>query len=513
MTYNYQKGILSAITVLLCGVSFVSFDASAQIAQVKAWLPPEEEINVPEDYKPYMLEAMQLHMTQVQLNNMKNTMNLNLSMAEKKTTLAQDQMTALTECNVKKLSEIYKNPEEAWLKMTEDFEKRDNDMTIYINASTPDKPADEWDDAHPHWRIGRELLIDVYANPSKYGEVHTEFKRWKDQDYIYAEQVNGMLTDVAAIFGVSVIPGVSRENAYGQNKTAYEVFLNKMKEKEPKKFALLKPEMLNFPLPPEPLPPANEIIKLTQMSSQGQLFPSMPEPWAYYVKNERVKRLPNGEMNEYYQPDSLQLRSEVGKKSIFNRFEVYQSKKSGLAMARNVERIYQKTVDETEKHITKKLKELKVDIEPDFKNTDAIQEAIIGKKRVAIKKARDLLNDWADYEASNTSDRLRQFQSLAMADKLKALDEFDRKSEEYTAAVSMMNADQRKLDEEYLDALEEDIEGTTVLTEDNAHDVKQLMKSATAQAELVRAIYNEDEKNVAKLREKKIDDDCLNGGV
>ncbi len=512
-----NKNSIRSFVTLLTGISLVglTLSAGAQFARVKPWVPPKQEIDVPENYKQYLLEAMEIHFLQQEMTDTQSTINPMMHIYKGKKQLAQDQMDALNACNVEKLSDIYQNPEDAWKKMISAYDEKERNLTAYVNAAKPAPQQDAWENAHPYWRIGRELLVDVYANPENYGEVKQTggFKRWKDQDYIYAEQVNSFLTNVVSVLGVVNVPGVSRQNGYEQNAAAYTAFLTRMKNEKPSKYSQLSQNMLTFPMPPKPLPPANELIKLTQESSQGQLFPVMPEPWAYYAKNKQVPRLPNGEMNEYYKPDSLQLRTEVGDKMLENRFSAYQERKAVLASADNSFQVMQRMVNDKQKRLNEKVKKWGLDISVDMENLEEIKVELGKRKQVSIDKARELLNKLAEYEVSNVSEKTAKYAALSPSDKLLALDEFDRESPEYDAAMSMLNADQRKIDENYLNAMEKDINGLTILTEDNANDVDELMKGVVAQQALSSAIYREDENKVAKARAKKIDKDCLNGGI
>ncbi len=518
MQNNYKKKLFDTVAVLLTGISIVSLfmPATAQFSQVKPYISPKKEIKVPEDYKQYLIKAMELHMKQFELNDLKATIMPTVSLHRKNAQFAQEKFTAMNACNVKNLSGIYKNPEEAWKKMTEAYNQKERELTVYVNAAMPQPQVDGWENAHPYWRIGREVLIDVYANPENYGEMKSPesgFSRWKDQDYIYAEQVNQLLQNVVGILGVPNVPGVSRLNDYAKNAAAYTSFLSQMKKTNPTAYAKLAPEMLSFPQPPKPLPPANEIIVLTTEASQGQLFPSMPEPWAYYTKNKQVQRLPNGEMNEYYKPNSLQLRPEVGDKMLENRFAVYQEQKYEVATTKEAARVANGIVANRQKEIDEALKNLGVDATVDVDNLDNTITKIGVVKKEQIEKARSLMDDLSTYESSQLSDRMRKFTSLSMEDKLKALDEIDRNSPEYSQAQDIFNADGRRQDLEYLNAMERDINGTAMLTATNAKDVEQMMKASVAQKELEAVLYEREIQGLEKARTKKIDKDCLNGGI
>lgn len=508
---------------LLCGVMtgaiiFAGFSvgqAMAQFAQVQPYISPKKEITVPENYQTYLLEAMRIHATQYQMNTLLSTTHANVLATDAQVAVLDEQVTALNTCNEERLSDVYQNPKEAWDKMTSEYANRVNNLKIYINASEPSQAEDNAEQAFPTWRVGREVLIDVYAEPEKYGTLRSPdsgFKRWKDQDYIYAEQVNNFLVDVVQKLGVSAVPGVSRENTYSQNAQAYQAFLADMRKNNTQRYNRLSKEQLSFPLPPDPLPPANEIIKLTADSSQGQLFPAMPDPWAYYMKNPNVKRLPNGEMNEYYQPDSLRLRMDVASKNIDNRFEVFQRKKTSLATTKETARLHRLAQDNEKVAVENSLKQLGIQMPFDIERPEALKDELVKRKRAAIGKARTLLAEKATYDASGLSDNLVKFQSLTLQDKLKALDEIDRNSEDYATAITLLNSDQKVQDEIFLDAMEKDINGEAMLTQVNAKDAEQLVKAARAQGALVRTIQEEQRKYLEKERAKKLNADCFFDG-
>lgn len=218
-------------------------------------------------------------------------------------------------------------------------------------------------------------------------------------------------------------------------------------------------------------------------------------------------------MSEYYQPNTLKLRVEVGNKKLDNRFAVYQAQRDELAVRQEMLRIHQNADKNAIENINSSLKDLNISMELQPDDMSTVKTELINRKKKAIDKARDLLAQKAAYQTQNMSAGLNQFRALSLSDKLKALNEIDRNSDEYGQALALLNASQGTQDEAFLDAMEKDIDGITMVSTVNAKDIEQLMKSAEAQAALVQTVYTKEEDNIEKQKAQKIDADCLNGGL
>ena len=272
-------------TLLLTGFSLFGFitglpqPATAQFSQVEPYIAEANPVKPVENYKNSMIRAMALHNIQYQINYMLNSLIPSLKEEQEKRDLSAAQNTALEKCAILLLSNVYSNPEGAYSNIQSAFNDKVKTITVYINE-TGDTTADTDNaEAYPYWRVGREVLTDVYENPEKYGPKKEDFPLWTDQKYLYTQGVNAILSDIHNRFtlpesnGRTQIPqnkafndklaeylnAFSQQNGilntldYTQNSKKYTELLNYLKEHP--KYESLKQNLVSvLPQPPKPLP-------------------------------------------------------------------------------------------------------------------------------------------------------------------------------------------------------------------------------------------------------------------
>ena len=122
----------------------------------------------------------------------------------------------------------------------------------------------------------------------------------------------------------------------------------------------------------------------------------------------------------------------------------------------------------------------------------------------------------ATYNLTKASDKLQKFQALPYEEKVEALNrDFNKETnpEEYSMAVQLLNASERSNNELFLKALEEDLNGEAQQTASATNNVRQNIESQKAQYALFEEGVKEDKARRALVREQKIDDLCINGGL
>ena len=205
-------------------------------------------------------------------------------------------------CNVSDLGNIFKEPEEVWYGMDCNLACRENDYDkrggitglasekydealknykIDFATATVDELKDYY---RTPWRIGREILIDFYANPKKYGDVKTNFPLWSDQQSLY-EQYKSCLSNPYYDYNEFGTP--SRRADCGKSSGV----------KHPD--ALLTP-----------LPPFTEIVYYEPYQKGASLFPyeGMPETWELFFRMQGGEKIygehtaikENGEFGQIY---------------------------------------------------------------------------------------------------------------------------------------------------------------------------------------------------------------------
>ena len=546
-------------TLLLTGFSLFGFitglpqTAAAQFSQVEPYVAEANPVKPVENYKNSMIRAMALHNIQYQINYMLKSLIPSLNEEEEKRDLSAAQNKALKECTILSLSNVYSNAEEAYNNIQSAFNDKVKTITVYINE-TGDTTADTDNaEAYPYWRVGREVLTDVYENPEKYGQKKADFPLWTDQKYLYTQGVNAILSDIHNKFtlpesnGRTQIPqnkafndklaeylnAFSQQNGilntldYTQNSKKYSDLLNYLKE-HPKYEALKQNVMPALPPLPKPLPPFYEMIQLTEDPAQsGTIFPEWPAPWAEYIRRGLDKRAVGGEMDTCFLPKSITLRSDVrnwDKTKINNRLSLTKEKEEELAnfqatVASAQESLF-KTVDSinqalTENGFTQQLDLEKIYLDNKFDrisqldlentNTTEIQKIVKEAKMEAIQKGLTLFKQTPQtVNANNPSVEL----SLNM------LGDMDPNSEEYKDMMDKMNAAQSASDEKFLNDMAQDSDGIGLQSNLSTNDAAQNIESQESQYALQKETFEEAKKERVVLWQTPIDNEtCINGGV
>lgn len=469
---------------------------------VKVTPPPVKEEPVEETVPVEYLvsQALDIHLTQSRIPQLKKAMKDRLERLDELQT-AQKQFDAMNECNIKRLQEQFKNPEEVWNKMTTVYDQREKDLAIYVNSSevstakTLEKKTDinnysdrEISEMLVHWSLGNEILTDVYANQDKWGTRKApkspSFPLWEDQKFLYDQKYNDKYTKLNAYFGVlpQMRPAVADEVKYDYNRAdemvaAHNAYLAKLTASDPKRALTVPAELKNPPeVPPRPLPPVEEsVLYIGDVEQSHQIFPAWPEPWQKQIENNFANYNTKGELARDFRARSFKLKDEVSARDVSdqnNRLNVYQQQKKKVDGAKKMLEVAALEVSE-------------------FANV--LQE---GLDRDGIQASVESLNIKDEKTFENLQNRLK-------SEKLALIDKIEKNIKGHPREYSFQTI---------IDALKKDANGKTYITQINAANVDQLLAEAAA----TDALIEEQEKFAAeekKKQDKRIDKKCLNGGV
>lgn len=513
----------------VAGIAFsaiLSNIANAQFVQVPVAEAPVKKIESQENYLPELAELIGIQAIQQKISILKELYNKTTS-EKKQKELAESRYNAMEKCNIEHLADIYEDPATAWKNITTEYDNQEMEMTLSILDAMPKKLHSGEEirtEQLAHWQLGREVLTSLYASPEKYGKLKDgkTFPLWKDQQYLYNQEVNSFIQKFNSYLGRSgKINGVSSQNSYLENETAFQQYLTSLNSKE---LAQLPNEFKSLPKSPKALPPANEILLMMDDPSQSKsVFPAWPEPWKNFVNSNFENYNPNGEMAKIFQSKSLVVKDEYKHMNIKeknNRLNVYQGlKKSKNTMQQN----YQSALDfqkESAQSIVDDLKLLgitnEIDAE-DITSIDPIQNQLIEKKQTYINNIRSKITQNQkknpSIDVKNENDFLREFALLPYSQQVETLETLERGSDNYVKATNIINATQTKEHLDYINALEKDLEGELLLTTLNATQVDHLKNEKEAEKALHEEFQKEEEKEFQKEYELKIDSQCLNGGI
>ena len=481
--------------------------------------------------------ALRLHNLIVDVRGL-DELRTQLRMALKTQQLQVERLDALEKCSIAKLSEQFKQPQEVWEKMKAEYAKREKDLTIYVNSAenatedqlqafqrymdndelTPDMVAELF----APWRIGSDILTDVYQNQDAWGERKSErapsFPLWKDQKYQFDQEWNDTYTKINAYFGVPPqgrpIIGDERYD-YARAKDvekAHKEYLALLTAKSPMKAVALPPSLKKPPVAPKPLPPKMEtVIYFDAQDPVDQIYPSMPEPWKKYAKDNFKNVDPKGEMAEDFS-SGLNLKESAKRAARqTNRLVAYAGLQQTVESTEQVSNIVLTNAEAHVDHLRRQIAQyIPIDPNADLINPE-VQAQIL--QQLLAKEAQ--LIEAADVEmqkrvAEEEDERILPEMDINEIEDIAVLKEINP-----TAFQEIQNAMPTSFyeqDKNLLAALKADSEGRVFLNEVNAGDVDKMMKESAATKAFL-AEQDDWEKALAVERAIPIDDTCLNGGI
>ena len=395
-------------------------------------------------------------------------------------------------CNVGKMGDVFKNPQEAWNKMMNAYEQQRqgaeeklDDKNQMFSTSSQDREKDL-----VGWNVGRSIMMDVYKNPEKWGELKSDasFPLWRDQIFLYEKQWNQFYENLNNAYGV---PKTGRPNVaedvrynpqkYGQVLAAHRAYVSQISKG--KKVAS-SVQNAQPPKAPDPLPKWQDIVRA---DSKGRVYPEMPEPWKEMSKNEFKNYSPNGEMAEFFEGKSLrpteaaQAGAESDLEKEYNIVLATDALQKGFAGAATSQ-------NEMMQPVVKKLN--KVGINTDGLDiTDSRQYLDILKQLKALKK-QSIAEAYSYIEKLEEQDKnnpelveRRKSQSQQQVNRVsKQAQSVGADIEGILQSGQTSPTTKQKL---ILHALEKDEDALVYLTETNAVDVDQLIRERRSTDKLI----------------------------
>ncbi len=478
-------------------------------------------------YAQDLFEANQLNAILFQLNHAKKTQK-DLAEALEEQEYQEKRMAQIDECNTKTLEKYFKNAPEAWQNVKKAFLDQTKEMTLDFNASEPVNPngTDEQmlAEALGTWRLGRDILIDLYANPEKYGEVKEgqSFPLWKDQEFLYDQQLTKSYDEINKYFGnlANNKPdfGDAKYNyrRAGDIQKKHAAYIEDLKKKYPDK-AQGMPEAFNSALlPPKPLPPVSEIVQyIGNIEQTHQVYPEWPAPWKEFIESNFETYNLNGEMAQDFVPKSFNLNekgtveAQSGHDNRLNQIHTASITKRSADKIVKLQEDAKKQMDEL---LTQRFGIYNLKIE----NTDLLDEenfnAVAGQIKALKQQKIDIVKEkLAQYSSENINwedDNTRKLADMQPHAQAIVLKKLPRGSQEYINASNVIKASKIKKDAEWISALEKDTNGVVPLAQANARYVDQLLNEAAANEALLEEVKKERDKNRDWLRNKELELAC-----
>ncbi len=481
--------------------------------------------------------AMDVHNMMVEVRRLK-TDRTEVESATRIQNLHERQMAAMDKCSARKLADQFKNPEEVWQKMKDAYRDRERELTVYVNAAenmTPEE-LEAYNEARANgemneemlaemmaqWRLGQEILTDVYANQDKWGERKDKqapsFPLWRDQQYQFNQDWDAYYTKLNAYLGAPAngrpeIDEVIRSD-YARRADvmqAHQAYLKRVSQQNPARARQLPDALKEPPAAPHPLPPKKELLAYFRDDTVGgRVYPALPEPWQRYADDGYKDVNPDGEMAADFDADH-HLTEKALAEDQTNRLVVAAGIQQSLDGATRMKKMVDEGVSETIDGIRAELATyITLGDNENLLDPD-VQASVL--QRLKVKKEALLAQaeqDFQKYPKSMKTDRVVQDYKLDEIEDFTELKKINPAA--FEALQSQMPVSVYQQDKDLLEALKADADGWAFLNEANAAYASVLIKDAHA-----REAFSDEldawKDSVVAAESVAIDDDCLNGGV
>ncbi len=426
--------------------------------------------------------------------------------------LLREMQENLSSCNVKKLGKVFKSPSKVWDKMVSTYEQRRQEEQKQQENKQQDKLTMSLQERKQiekiGWTVNRDIMMDVYENPEKWGDVNKgeAFPLWKDQISLFEKQWNQFYESLNVAYGVPLKgrPAVDEETRHNANKydvvlAAHKAYVAQISEgRRP-----ANPEAVkgNPPKAPKALPKWTDIVRLDPIT--GKPTPELPEPWRQMSDNKFKNYTDGGEMSQFFEGKSMTPKTATSteiKSDLENEYDMRLAidamEKGSIGSADTQQKMVAPFVE--------KLNKLGIDTKDfDISNRGQyvrVQKELKDMKKKAMEDAYKYVEllEKQDKESPELVAKREQLKAKKQA-RLSAEAQGALKTGGDVIQMSQMSpSTQQRL---VLSALEKDEGALVYLTQTNAMNVDQLMREQRSTDKIIAESYQQVNSSFEKQRE------------
>lgn len=483
--------------------SAISFSTSPKVYQKTI-----KTVKYLDSSNPSLRRALNIHNMMNEISGILDVMTTGDDL-DKQRDIFSEQKDALSSCYSKKLGGVFKEPKTAWNKMADTYEQKrlavpekeqDKDSLVPSVKSSKNTNRKNMD-------ISREVMMDVYQNPAKWGEVNkgASFPLWQDQSVVFEKQWNDYYDKMNTAFGA---PKEGRPNVdektrqdvkkYNQVLKAHKEYLASLQSKKKMEYSELPPKA------PQPLPAWNEIM---MVEADGKtVYPEMPEVWKdAKTRKELIKANPNGELAQVFENGdtntptaSAMMANQSSLEQEFQMRLMMDSLEKGTSSFNNTTRDMQQDFKNRLSELGIDTTDLKLETRGDYFK---VRKVLKEEKDKAISEAEKYIARLEKQDAEHpelVEKRRKKEQAKRSRMSEKAQEQLEKSDEGIVQISQMSPATQQKL---VVDALKKDSDALVYLTETNAMDVDQLMRERKS----TNKIIVESQKQMQDVYKRQVD--------
>lgn len=499
--------------MLLGVVSTPAYSAISFGAAKKAQPKMIQTVKYLDGSNPALRRALNIHNLLNEMKNLKEVFQTGKDFTDEKTSFSE-YLEAISDCNSKKLDGVFKDPKKAWSKMSEAYEQR----RLSYGKKDDDLVKDSEQriqDSKNTMNINRSIMLDVYENPEKWGEVEKDasFALWNDQAVIFEQEWDDFYNNMNKDFGVSLdgrpnVDKKTRQNPkkYGEVLKAHNQYLASLQQKNNKRYDAKPPKA------PNPLPAWEDVVFIDP--NTNEIYPKLPEVWKDPEKRKLLSKNSGSELLNVFSGGDIEKPTEQAlmqkKGSLEKEFDMrmaYDAMEKGSLS-------YQNTMDDVKKRFNEKVAALGIDLsDMDISGPKGyleIRKILRQEKKKAMVEAEKYIRllEKQDMEHPELVEKRYQAQQRKMARLSSEAQQAVSQSDGIIQISQMSPVLQQKL---VVVALEKDEEATVHLTETNAMDLDQLMRERQATDKLIKESQKQVKSAYTKQKEilPRLKEECL----
>lgn len=482
--------------------SAISFSTSPKVYQKTI-----KTVKYLDSSNPSLRRALNIHNLMNEISDILDVMTTADDLSKQKDMFVQ-QKEMLSSCSAKKLGNVFKDPKATWTKMADSYEQKrlalpEKKQKGQLNISAP---KSKMADAKRNLDINREVMMDVYQNPSNWGEVNADasFPLWQDQVVAFEKQWNDYYDKMNRALGVpqegrpKVDEKIRQDNKkYDQVLKAHQEYLASLPDQKKTQFTELPPKA------PQPLPAWNEIMLVD--ADTKTVYPEMPDVWKDpKTRKDLIKSNPSGELAQVFEkgdinsptPDAV-MGNPTSLEQEYNMRLALDSLEKGTLSFNN-------TTSDMQQDFKKRLSDAGINVsELDFSTRSDYFKArklLKAEKEKAIKEAEKHIQALEQQDAKHPElvQQRQKRQQMKLARMSQQAQEKLSDSEGIVQISQMSPAMQQKF---VVEALQKDADATVFLTETNAIDVDQLMRERKATTKIIA----ESQKQMENVYKKQLE--------
>ena len=499
----YQKTFSLAWALMLAGLIATPVQSGFFL---KADKPPKpqsiEIVSYLSENNEALDQALEIHNLMGEMPSLRDTAQT-ISDLKEQEKITKEMLKSMSSCHAKKLGKVFKNPDVVWNKALSVYEQKRLVKQNKQNDPNIDKLTlslrDRLDNESTGWTISRDILMDLYENPERWGAVNKEgaFPLWQDQISLFDKKWNQFYEELNASYGAPLKgrPAVDEETRHNVQKydkvlaahKAYVAQISAGKGKNTAKVATQNP-----PRAPKGLPRWQDIARIDPMT--GKVTPEMPAPWKEMSSEKFKDYSDGGEMASFFEGKSLtptDMAKADWKSALEQEYELnlaVDSIENGIKMGLNSQK-------EMIQPFIERLKENGVVVNDDFDISDRNQYMDVQKQLIDLKKKA--MEDAYKYverleQQDKTHPKYAEKRKKLMTQKQARLSsEAQRAGADISDAIQVGQMSPIVQQKMTLAALEKDEKGSVYLTETNAINVDQLMRERKSTDKIIKESYQQ----------------------